>query len=229
MAKKICKRMVEFKAHIKEPLYNAESALDILTKNAKNYESIDVAVVLNTDSKKSDQVVKGVVSMPAGLGKNVSIGIFAKTGIEQLKQAGADHVGFEDLIEQVKKGETDCDVFLASMEVMPELTKLGMGKILKGKMPNPKNGTAVQTSDLPETIKLQKAGQLSFRSNESIIHCSIGKAKFTTQDLLKNYDTLISAIWNARPTVVKAQNFIKRIFVTTTMGPSIKIDMTQRN
>lgn len=229
MTKKISKRLKEVKSSIKKRLHAPVEAFETLTKSAKAYESMDVVFVLNIDGKKSDQVVKGVVeNMPAGLGKNVKIGLFTKTNIADAKKIGADHAGFEDLFEEVKAEKVDCDVYLATSDIMPELAKMGLGRILKGKMPNPKFGTVIEAKDIENAIKAQKAGQLAFRSNGSLVHCSIGRATFKAEDLTKNFEAVFQAVKNARPNAIKPHSYFKKIFVSTTMGPSIGLEFTQQ-
>lgn len=224
--KKVCKRLKSFREKISDRLYEPLAAFDVLTENANARESIDVVFVLGIDGKKSDQVVKGVVEhVPAGLGKQITIGLFTKADAKIAKDAGAAHVGFEDLFEKVKSEEISCDVYLATVDVMPELAKMGLGRILKGKMPNPKFGTVIETKDIEKAIKAQKAGQLAFRSNGSLVHCSIGRASFKSADLVKNFEALFSAIAQARPNAVKPHNYMKRVFVSSTMGPSVQVQV----
>jgi large subunit ribosomal protein L1 len=226
MAKTLSKRMVKFKQQITPKLYDPQEAFDVLTKNANARESVDISVLLNIDGKKSEHVVKGLIEeMPAGLGKKITVGVFTKSEVSKIKDAGADHVGFEDLFEQVKKEEIDCDVYLATVDVMPELAKMGLGRILKGKMPNPKTGTVVEIKDIAHALKMKKAGQLLFRSSYNVVHSSIGRASFSSVDLTKNYEKFIQAIANARPSVIKPHNYFKKVFVSTTMGPSIQLNI----
>jgi len=228
MGKKVGKRLVEFRKKIANKNYEPADAFEILTKEAKAFESVDVVFVLGIDGKKSDQVVKGVVkNLPAGLGKKITIGLFTKSDVKAAKEAGADHAGFEDLFEQVKSEKVDCDVYLATIDIMPELAKMGLGRILKGKMPNPKFGTVIEVKDVASAIKEQKAGQLAFRSNGSLVHCSIGRASFTSSDLAQNFKATFEAVKQAKPTVIKPQNYLKRIFVSSTMGPSIQLSFAE--
>jgi len=228
MAKKEAKRLIDFRKQISNRLHQANEAFGILTSNSKQYESIDAVFVLGIDGKKSDQVVKGVVeNLPAGLGKKITIGLFTKSEAKSAVEAGIDHVGFEDLFEQVKSEKIDCDIYLATVDVMPELAKMGLGRILKGKMPNPKFGTVIDQKDVAKAIAAQKAGQLAFRSNGSLVHCSIGRATFSSEDLVKNFSATFNAIKNARPTVIKPHNYLKRVFVSSTMGPSIQLDFSE--
>lgn len=225
---KVAKRLREFRAKVADRAYEAKEAFDVLTANANARESIDLVFVLGIDAKKTDQVVKGVVEhMPAGLGKKVVVGLFTKTDQASAKESGADHVGFEDLFAKVKNEEIDCDVYLATIDIMPELAKMGLGRILKGKMPNPKFGTVIEAKDIAKAIKAQKAGQLAFRSNGTLVHCSIGRASFKSDDLVKNLDAVFQAVKQARPNAVKPHNYFKRMFVSSTMGPSVKLHITQ--
>jgi len=225
MSKKSGKRLVEFKKKIAKKQYNCTDAFEILTKNANDRESIDVVFVLGINGKKSDQVVKGVIEhMPAGLGKDKTVAMFTKSNIKEAESAGAKYVGFEDLIQLVKDEEINPDVFMATRDVMPELAKLGLGRILKGKMPNPKFGTVIDVKDIEKSIKAQKAGQLSFRSNGSLVHSSIGRANFKAEDLTSNLEAMLNIVAQVRPNAVKPHNYLKRIFVSSTMGPSIQID-----
>jgi large subunit ribosomal protein L1 len=228
MAKKLTKRMKLFKSKIVDRAYEPKEAFDVLVENAHDRESIDAVFVLNINGKKSDQVVKGVVEhVPAGLGKEITIGVFSKTEHKEAKENGADFVGFEDLFEKVKNEEIKCDVYLATIDIMPELAKMGLGRILKGKMPNSKFGTVIEQQDIAKAIKAQKAGKLAFRSNGSLVHCSIGRASFNSLDLVKNFDAVFEAIQQARPSVVKAHSYLKRIFISSTTSPSIRLQITK--
>lgn len=228
MAKKLTKRMQAFKSKISDRLYDPQEAFDVLVNNSHDRESIDAVFVLGINGKKSDQVVKGVVEhIPAGLGKKITIALFSKTHHEEAKAAGADFVGFEDLFEKVKKEEVQCDVYLATLDLMPELAKMGLGRILKGKMPNSKFGTVIEQQDIISSIKAQKAGKLAFRSNGSLVHCSIGRASFSSQDLVNNFEAIFKAIVQARPTVIKPHSYVKRIFTSSTTSPSLRLQITK--
>lgn len=228
MSKKLSKRMTAFKSKVVDKLYEPLEAFELLVSNANARESIDIVFVLGNDGKKSDQVVKGVLeNVPAGLGKKIVIGTFTKTDIKSAIENGSDYAGFEDLFQKVKNEEIDCDVYLATSDIMPELAKMGLGRILKGKMPNPKFGTVVEAKDVAKAIAAQKAGQLPFRSNGSLVHCSIGRASFKASDLVKNFDAIFQAVKIARPNAVKPHNYFKRVFVSSTMGPSIRLQITQ--
>lgn len=203
---------------------DALEAFSLIKKNAKDFESVDVVFNLGIDGKKSDQVVKGVLEVvPAGLGKSVSIGVFANGDINAIKAAGAQHVGMEDLVAKIKESIVDCDVYIASMEAMPVLAKMGLGRILKGKMPNPKLGTVVENEKIVEAVKAQVSGRLPFRSNGSLVHASIGRATFSAEDLFSNYQALFAEVIKSRPTAVKEHMYLKNVYCSSTMGPSFHI------
>lgn len=221
------KKFLNLYQKFERKLYNVSDALDLLTNNVSKFESIDVVFVLDINPKKTDQVVKGVVSLPNGLGKNLKIAVFAKTNVDEYLKNGADYCGFEDLVNEVKEEKIEADVYIATQEVMPELAKLGMGRILKGKMPNPKLGTVVETKDVLKAIEEQKKGKLNFRSQAQLVQSSIGKASFSSQYLKENYETLKEALINARPQVVKPHSYIKKIFLSSTMSPSLQLDIKE--
>lgn len=203
-------------------------AFSSLLKQSKAFESVDVVFVLGIDGRKSDQVVRGVVDdMPAGLGKKISIGVFSKADASASLNAGAAHVGMEDLFEKVKSQEVDCDVYLATSDIMPQLAKMGLGRLLKGKMPNPKLGTVVEADKLLDAIKGQLAGKFTFRSNGFLVHGSIGRVSFDPQDLVKNYEAIFATIWKSRPSAIKEHSYVKRVFCSSTMGPSFQIDTSE--
>lgn len=211
----------KFEKKIYEPL----EAFNLLTQHTKKNESVDVVFVLGIDPKKTDQVIKGVLKVvPNGLGKDVKIAVFTKTKTKECLEAGATHAGFEDLITQIKEESISPDVFIATSESMPELAKLGIGRILKGKMPNPKLGTVVEEKDLLKAIKEQKAGQLTFRSQGKLVQNSIGKASFTGQALFENFIALKEAIIAARPQIIKPHAYVQKIFISSTMSPSLQLE-----
>ena len=217
------KRLLNISKKIEDKKYTSQEAFQVLVENAKEYESVDVAFVLGINPKKSDQVVKGVVeNVPSGLGKKITVAVFAKNNVEKISKL-ADFVGFTDLYEDVKSGKTEADVYITTKECMIELAKLGIGKVLKGKMPNLKTGTVVDEDKIEQAIKLQKFGQITFRSNEKIIHASIGRSTFTKEELDANYQELLLRVIACKPTPVKPYEYIKRIYTSSTMSPSIEI------
>lgn len=211
-----------------DKLYNPAEAFKFLVANVKPTESVDVVFVLDINPKKTDQVVKGVLKVvPNGLGKEVKIAVFTKTSIDTYIKNGATYAGFEDLIDDIKKEKIDADVYISTKDIMPELAKLGLGRILKGKMPNPKLGTVVEEKDLNKAIKEQLAGQLTFRSQSRLVQARIGKSYFTGQELYENFLALKESLIAARPQVVKPQNYIKKIFISSTMSPSLQLEIKE--
>jgi len=222
------KNYKEFAKKIDNKVYKSIEAFSIITENAKAKESVDIVFVLNTNARKSDEVVKGIVpKMPSGLGKTVTIGVLSKKDPKKIVEMGANQAGFEDFIQDIRDEKVDYDVYIATRDVMPELAKMGMGRVLKGKMPNPKLGTVVEEADLAKAIEEQKGGQLNFRSNNSLIHTSIGRASFTKEQLEANFIELFNAVVAAKPQSVKPIGYIKKIFLSSTMGPSLQIEHTR--
>ena len=205
--------------------YSLDDALNLVkaTASAKFDESVDVAVNLGVDARKSDQNVRGSTVMPRGTGKTVRIAVFAQgEQAEAAKAAGADLVGFEDLAEQVKKGEMNFDLCIATPDAMRVVGQLGQILGPRGLMPNPKVGTV--TPDVTRAINDAKAGQVQFRNDKAgIIHCSIGKASFEADALKENLSALIDALKKAKPSSAKGQYFGK-ITLSTTMGPGVAVD-----
>ncbi|MBN1959507.1 MAG: 50S ribosomal protein L1 [Deltaproteobacteria bacterium] len=205
--------------------YEVTEAFSILksVKTAKFNESVDVAIRLGVDPKKSDQMVRGVVSLPNGTGKTIRVLVFAKGEKEiEAKEAGADFVGAEDLVEKIKGGWLDFDACVATPDMMPKIGPIA--KILgpRGLMPNPKVGTV--TLDVARTIKEQKAGRIEYRIEKAgIIHCAIGKLSFDTEKLEQNFRSLLDSIIKAKPQTAKG-NYLLSVSLSSTMGPGIKID-----
>ncbi len=188
-------------------------------------ETVDVAINLGIDPKQSDQLVRGMVPMPNGLGKTVRVAVFAKgPAAEAATKAGADIVGGDDLAEQIQKGIIDFDVCIASPDMMGTVGKIG--KILgpKGLMPNPKLGTV--TPNVAAAVTAAKSGQVEFKVEKAaIIHAGVAKASFTEEAILGNIKAFIDAVAKAKPAGVKGE-YIKKISISTTMGPGVKIDLT---
>ncbi len=193
------------------------------TATAKFDESVDVAVVLGIDAKKSDQSVRGAVVLPGGTGKTVRVAVFAQGGkAEEAKGAGADIVGFDDLAAKVKDGFMDFDVVIASPDAMRVVGALGQILGPRGLMPNPKVGTV--TPDVAGAVKNAKAGQVQFRANkEGVVHCTIGRASFEVDRLRSNMTALVDALNKAKPASVKGI-FLKKLSVSSTMGIGVRID-----
>ncbi len=190
---------------------------------AKFDESIDVAVNLGIDAKKSDQVVRGSVVLPAGTGKKVRVAVFAQgEKAEAAKAAGADIVGFEDLAAQVKGGMLDFDIAIATPDAMRVVGQLGQILGPRGLMPNPKVGTV--TMDVVTAVKNAKAGQVQYRTDKGgIVQCTIGRASFPVESLRANLDALLDALQKARPAASKGQ-YLKKISLTSTMGAGVRVD-----
>lgn len=193
------------------------------TATAKFDESIDVAINLGVDAKKSDQVVRGSVVLPAGTGKTVRVAVFAQGDkAKEAKAAGADIVGFEDLAEQVKAGNIDFDVAIAAPDAMRVVGQLGQILGPRGLMPNPKVGTV--TADVAGAVKNAKAGQVQYRTDKAgIVQCTIGRASFAPEALKNNLLALVEALNKARPSGAKGI-YLKKISVSSTMGVGIRVD-----
>ncbi len=191
--------------------------------NAKFNESIDVAVNLGVDAKKSDQVVRGSVVLPAGTGKTVRVAVFAQGEKAQAaKDAGADIVGFDDLAAEVKAGNLNFDVVIATPDAMRVVGALGQILGPRGLMPNPKVGTV--TMDVTGAVKNAKAGQVQYRTDKGgIIQCTIGRASFTVEALQQNLGALLEALQKAKPAASKGQ-YLRKISLSSTMGPGVRVD-----
>ena len=191
--------------------------------SAKFNESIDVAINLGIDAKKSDQTVRGAIVLPKGTGKTVRVAVFAQGDKAQAaKDAGADIVGFEDLAAQVKEGKIDFDVAIATPDAMRVVGQLGQVLGPRGLMPNPKVGTV--TPNVAEAVKNAKAGQVQYRADKAgIVQCTIGRASFTEDALKENFLALVDAVNKARPATTKGI-YLKKISVSSTMGPGVRVD-----
>jgi len=211
----------------REAQYPAEEAVKLIKQGAspKFDETVEVAVNLGVDPRHADQMVRGVVSLPNGTGKSVRVAVFAKGDkAEEATAAGADVVGAEDLAEKITGGEIEFERCIATPDMMPVVGRLG--KILgpRGLMPNPKLGTV--TNDVSEAVQVVKGGQVEFRVEKAgIIHAGIGKASFSEDQLVANLRAFIDAIIRAKPTGAKG-SYMKKIAVSTTMGPGVKVDVT---
>ena len=206
--------------------YTLDEALGLIKQvaSAKFDESVDVAVNLGVDARKSDQNVRGATVLPAGTGKTVRVAVFAEgENAEKAKAAGADIVGFDDLAAKIKAGEMDFDVCIATPDAMRVVGQLGQILGPRGLMPNPKVGTV--TADVAKAVQNAKAGQVQYRIDKAgIIHCSIGKASFEPSALKENLNALMGALQKAKPSTAKG-TYIKRVTVSTTMGPGIGVDV----
>jgi large subunit ribosomal protein L1 len=206
-------------------LYPAEDAFTLLKEvsRVKFTESVDVAVNLGVDPRKSDQVVRGSTVLPHGIGKTVRVAVFAQgANADAATEAGADRVGFEDLADDIKAGNMDFDVVIASPDAMRIVGQLG--KILgpRGLMPNPKVGTV--TADVAEAVRNAKAGQVRYRTDKAgIIHCPLGRADFEPGKLRENLEALLSNLMKAKPSTSKGV-YMQKVTVSTTMGPGLTVD-----
>ena len=205
--------------------YSIDEALGLIKDfpKAKFNESVDISVNLGIDPRKSDQNVRGSTVLPNGTGKTVRVAVFTQgDNADKAKAAGADIVGFDDLAEEVQKGNMDFDVVIATPDAMPVVGKLGQILGPRGLMPNPKVGTV--TPDVETAVKNAKAGQVQFRADKGgIIHCTIGKADFDAAALKGNLDALIADLNKAKPSSAKGV-YLKKITLSTTMGVGIAID-----
>ena len=193
------------------------------TATAKFNESIDIAVMLGVDAKKSDQTVRGSVVLPSGTGKTVRVAVFAQgEKAEQAKAAGADIVGLEDLAEKIKAGQMDFDIVIATPDTMRIVGTLGQILGPRGLMPNPKVGTV--SANPAEAVKNAKAGQVQYRTDKNgIVQCTLGRASFTVEQLQANMKVLIEALNKAKPASSKGI-YLKKISVSATMGRGIRVD-----
>jgi len=190
---------------------------------AKFDETIEVAMNLGVDPKHADQMVRGVVNLPNGSGRSVRVGVFARGAkADEAKAAGADVVGAEDLVEKVGKGEIDFDRCIATPDMMPLVGRLGKVLGPRGLMPNPRVGTV--TPNVGQAVKDAKGGSIEFRTEKTgIIHAGVGKASFTEDQLLANVRALLDALNKAKPSGAKG-TYIKKVSLSSTMGPGIKVD-----
>jgi large subunit ribosomal protein L1 len=223
---KLTKRMRAIREKV-EPgkLYPVTEALQILKdlSSVKFSESVDVSVNLGVDPRKSDQVVRGSTVLPNGTGKTVRVAVFTQgANADAAKEAGADIVGMEDLAEEVKKGNLNFDVVIASPDAMRVVGQLGQILGPRGLMPNPKVGTV--TADVATAVKNAKSGQVRYRTDKAgIIHCSIGSVGFEPEALKENLNALLADLHKAKPSAAKGV-YMKKVTVSTTMGPGIAVD-----
>ena len=211
-----------------ERQYQPDEALDLVKdlSTAKFDETVEFHLRTNVDPRHADQMVRGVVGMPHGLGKTVRVLVFAGAeGAEAARQAGADYVGEDDLIERIEGGWLEFEIGLATPQVMPKIGKLGRILGRRGLMPNPRSGTMVQPQDLPRAIQEAKGGRIEYRTDRTaIIHCALGKVSFETLALVENLATLTDAIVRDRPAALKGPYF-RSAYVTSSMGPSVPLDL----
>jgi large subunit ribosomal protein L1 len=222
------KRFTAAKATVnRDKLYTLEEAVKLVkdAAKAKFDETIEVALNLGVDPRHADQMVRGVCQLPNGSGRKLRVAVFAKGAkAEEAKKAGADVVGAEDLVEQVQKGVIDFDRCIATPDMMPLVGRLGKVLGPRGLMPNPKVGTV--TMDVAQAVAGAKGGAVEFRVEKAgIVQAGVGKASFTEQALVENIRALVDAVMKAKPSGSKG-TFLKRMAVTSTMGPGVKIEPT---
>jgi len=211
-----------------EKLHSPAEAIDLVKSFAgtKFDQTIDIAIQLGVDPSKADQIVRGTVALPAGTGKTVRIAVFAEgDAAAAAKEAGADFVGSQDLVEQIEGGMMDFDLCIATPELMPLVGKLGRALGPRGLMPNPKTGTV--TPDVAKAVGQFKGGMVEYRTDkDGNVHVSIGKASFSAEDVQSNYKTLVSEIIKARPASTKGK-YVKKASLSLTMSPGVKIDASR--
>ena len=207
--------------------YPIKDALELLKEvsSVKFDESVEVAVNLGVDARKSDQQVRGSTVLPKGTGKTVRVAVFTQgENVKIAEAAGADTVGFDDLAEAMQKGDINYDVVIATPDAMPVVGKLGKVLGPRGLMPNPKVGTV--SNDVKQAVENAKGGQVRYRTDKNgIIHCSIGKVSFDADSLIENLHALLADLQKAKPTAAKGI-FLKKISVSTTMGPGLLVDQS---
>lgn len=208
-------------------IFKLKDAIEVLKKHTskKFDESVDLSILLGIDAKKSDQQVRGVLSLPKMPEKKIRIAVFAEgDDAEKAKKNGADVVGSDDLVELIKKGDIKFDKCISTPELMAKVSAVGQILGPKGMMPNPKLGTV--TKNIEEAIKTIKAGQIEFKTDKAgIVHASVGKASFTDADLEKNISFFFTELQKKKPTSSKGI-FIKKFYINSTMGPGLQVDLT---
>ena len=212
----------------REKLHGVDEAIGLAKSGAtaKFDETIEVALNLGVDPRHADQMVRGVVTLPAGTGKTVRVGVFARGAkADEAREAGADVVGAEDLMEEIQGGKIDFDRCIATPDMMGVVGRLGKVLGPKGLMPNPKLGTV--TMNVAEAVKAAKGGQVEYRVEKAgIIHSGIGKASFAAEDLRRNFDALVDAVVKAKPSGAKGK-YVRKVAISSTMGAGIKIDTAE--
>ena len=208
--------------------YTPDEAVDLAkeTARAKFDETLEIHLRTGSDPRHADQLIRGVALLPHGLGKEVRVLVFA-TGeaATAARQAGADHVGDDDVIQRIEGGWLEFDVAIATPDMMGKIGRLGRVLGRRGLMPNPRAGTVVQPQDFGRAVQEAKQGRIEFRLDRSgIIHAPLGKVSFEKQMLMENMNSLVDTVVRARPSAVKGQ-FIRTAYITTTMGPSIRLDV----
>lgn len=213
-------------------IYPIKEAIEILkqfeSKNFKEGESIDAAVMLGVDPKKADQMIRSATNLPKGTGKTVRVAVFAQgDNAEKAQAAGADIVGMDDLADQIKGGNLDFDVVIATPDAMRIVGQLGQILGPRGLMPNPKVGTV--TPNVEAAVQSAKSGQVRYRTDKNgIIHCSVGKLKFNAEDIIENVNALMKDLKAKKPASSKGI-YIKQLSLSSTMGPGLSVDISSIN
>jgi large subunit ribosomal protein L1 len=223
---RVGKRFKKAKGLVEVKPYKLEDAMPLIKKmaTAKFDETVEVAMRLGVDPKHADQMVRGTVVLPHGLGKSKKVCVIASgEKVKEAEQAGAEHVGGDDLVAKIQEGWLDFDALIATPDMMKSVGKLGKVLGPKGLMPNPKTGTV--TFDLSKAVQEIKAGKVEFRVDKtSIIHTPVGKASFTAEKLIDNARTLIDSVVKARPAAAKGK-YVRSISISSTMGPGVSLDL----
>ena len=225
---KLSKRIKAFSELVdRDKLYEVQEGLKLVkdTAKAKFDETVDAAINLGIDAKKSDQLIRGAIVLPNGTGKTSRVAVFAQgDSAEAAKKAGADIVGFDDLAEKIKKGEMDFDVVIATPDAMKVVGTLGQVLGPRGLMPNPKVGTVTPTPE--KAVKDAKGGQVQYKTDKGgVVHCSIGKASFSVDQLQGNLSALLNAVNKSKPDGIKGA-FIRKLSISSSMGAGVKIDQS---
>lgn len=209
-------------------LYGLEAAIEIVKSNAtaKFDETIEIAMNLGVDPRHADQMVRGVIQLPNGTGKSVRVAVFARGDkADEAKAAGAELVGAEDLMEAIQGGQMDFDRCIATPDMMAVVGRLGKVLGPRGLMPNPKLGTV--TPNVAEAVKAAKGGQVEYRAEKTgIVHVGLGKASFTKEALKENVEAFVTAVMRSKPSGVKGQ-FLQKVAISSTMGPGVKLDLSE--
>ena len=226
--KKLSKRINTFRDKVEQgKYYSIQDAVNLLKEisSVKFDESVEVAINLGVDARKSDQQVRGSTVLPKGTGKKIRVAVFAEGENANIaKAAGADTVGFEDLAEAMQKGDINYGVVIATPDAMPIVGKLGKALGPRGLMPNPKDGTV--TKDIEQAVRNAKSGQVRYKTDKNgIIHCVIGKVSFDSDSLIENLHTLLVDLVKVKPSSAKG-TYLKKLSLSTTMGPGLLVDQS---